>query len=142
MKKIRITIIVICTIIMIPSIIRAIPDLRNDYGSNADIYKVDQVLLIDDDEFIVERIIIDDDNTYLEYKLVRSEHGAAFPKNAISISNISAERLRHGGSSSSSKLWGEQGVIEFERTINVEEPVIIKFEWYDRENEVIINLIK
>lgn len=132
----------ICIIILSQSIILAIPNFEDDYSDDSIVYKINKSLSIDNDKFIVERLIMDDKDIYIEYKLITFEKGWTFPDSAITLINSKGKELQGRGSFSSGKIWGEQGVLKYDCDIKDGETIIVRFEWYDRKSDLLIHLSK
>lgn len=142
MKIVRRIITFICILFLIPEIFRVIPNLKVEYSDKSIIYEINQSLLIDNDKFIVNRLITDDNYTYIEYKVIRFEEGWSFPESAISLIDSKGKKLQQRGSHSSGKVWGSEGVIKFEPAIKDVEPIILRFECYDRRYDLSLKLSK
>ncbi|GMQ57363.1 hypothetical protein AN1V17_17580 [Vallitalea sediminicola] len=141
MKILRRVIIVICMIFILSDSTILLPDSKGKYSDEAIIYDINKNMLIDNDKFIVERLILDDGITYMEYKLIRNEQGWSFNNGALEIRNQENEIFKYRGGWSSGKLWGEQGVLEFSK-IKITDNIIIKYEQYDRLVEMTVDVSK
>ncbi|WP_273319806.1 hypothetical protein [Vallitalea guaymasensis] len=141
MKILRRVIIVICMMFILSKSTILLPDSEGKYSDEAIIYDINKNMLIDNDKFVVDRFIIDDGKTYMEYKLIRIEQGWSFSETALQIKNDENEIFEYRGGGSSSKLWGEQGVLEFSK-IEITDNIIIKYEQYDRIFEMTVDTSK
>jgi hypothetical protein len=148
LKSLRRSIIVICTILLIPLVFTSFPKGKyfNDElkalvkNGKAEVIEVNKKIYIDKDTIYIERIINTDTQTILRYKIVE-EPGWSFPNNSIVLYDDAGKKYQ-GGGASSGKFWGEEGIIDYEKISKASKKITIRLEWYDRVGEVIIPINK
>lgn len=149
-KRLRRAIIAICLVILTISGFESLPESK--YGDKslktlvntkkAQVIEVGEEMKIDKDTILIKRIINTEDKTYIRYALVRFEQGWSFSGGAINIFDDKGNQYRYNGGQSSGKLWGQDGLISFDRINEDAKYITLKLEWYDRKNEMKILLEK
>lgn len=148
MKVLRRSIIVICSVLLIPLVFTSFPNGKyfNDElktlvkSGKAEVIEVNKKIPIDNDTIYIERIINTDTQTILRYKIVE-EPGWSFPSNVLLLYD-DAGKKHQGGGASSGRFWGEDGIINYERISKASKEITIRLEWYDRVGEVVIPIDK
>lgn len=143
MKAFRRTVIVICAILLIPLIFCSISEGKYFYkelkakvdNGIARVIEVNKKLKIDDDAIIIQRIIITDKNTYVRVRYVQSQPGWSFPLSSIVLYDNKGKVDYYAGEGSG-RLWGEEGINEYNQIGNDCKKIIIKLQWYDRKQEL------
>ncbi|WP_278246520.1 DUF5643 domain-containing protein [Clostridium lundense] len=97
---------------------------------------------IDEDTIFIKRIINTEDKTYIRYAVITKEQGWSFPGGIIKIFDDKGKQYRNHGGGSSGKVWGQDGLIHFDKLKKDAKYIKLKVEWYDRENELKISLGK
>jgi len=105
-------------------------------SGKAEVIEVNKKIKIDKDTIYIERIINTDTQTNVRYKIVE-EPGWSFSNIALALYDEKGKKQYQGGGSSG-KLWGEDGIISYERIDKASKEIRIKLEWYDRVGEVSI----
>lgn len=149
-KRLRRTIIAICLGILTISAFMSLPESK--YGSKslktlvdtkkAQVIEVGKKMEIDKDTILIKRIINTEDKTYIRYALERFEQGWSLSEGAINIFDDKGNQYRYNGGQSSGKLWGQDGLISFDRINEDAKYITLKLDWYDRKNEMKISLEK
>lgn len=143
MKKIRRTLITILIIILIPSILMAIPGVHKQYSKDATKIKVNKIMKIENDRLIINSIVFDDDYTYINYSLLRKYPGCNFPSGLIKIYDDKGNEITNNGGNCSSKTWGQQGIMVLEKfSLKEVDSLLLKFQLFDIESELLIDLKK
>lgn len=142
-KVFRRVIITICIILLIPLLISSIPEgkyfnneLKGKVKSGAaQVIEVNKKWKIDDDTIIIQRIINTDKNTYVRVRYVQDQPGWSFPLETIELYDDRGKK--HMGSGEEiGKLWGEEGIIEYDRTSADCKEITLKLQRYDRKMEL------
>ena len=149
-KGVRRAIIVICLLILAIGGFYSIPkgkyfdDSIEELINNkkAEVIEVHKKMKIDEDSFIVKRIINAEDSTYIRYSLIRLEGGWSFPGTSIEVTDNNGKEYFNHGESSSGKLWGQEGLIRIDKIDEGAKYIIVKFNCYDRKSEVKISLLE
>lgn len=110
--------------------------------NKAQVIEVDKSFKIDKDTLLIKRIINTEDKTYLRYAFIRKEQGWSFPAGAIKLFDDKECEYWNGGGGWSGKIWGQDGIIEYERLRDDVEYITLKYDLYDRSNELKISLKK
>lgn len=142
MKVLRRFIIIMCIILLIPLLIASIPEgkyfnkeLQGKVKTGvAQVIEVNKKWKIDDDTIIIQRIIITDKNTYLRVSYVRNENGWSFPLESIELYD-NKQKINISSDEEIGKLWGEDGLNEYERLSAGCKEITLKLQWYDRKME-------
>lgn len=145
LKAFRRSVIIICTILLIPLIFCSIPEgkyfnkeLNAKVNSGAaKVIEVNKKLKLDNDTIIIQRIIITDKNTYVRMRYVQSQMGWSFPFSAIELYDDKGKVDYYGGEDAG-KLWGEEGIDKYNQISNDCKKITIKLQWYDRKQELVI----
>lgn len=106
----------------------------------AEVIEVNRKLNIDGDIIYIERIINTDTETNIRYRTLEKP-GWSFPGSVLVLYDDNGKKLI-GGSTSSGWLWGQDGLIIYERINKDSKELTIKLEWYDRSGEIIIPIVK
>lgn len=109
-------------------------------ANEAQVIEVGKAMKIDKSTIYIKRIINTSDKTYIRYSFVRLEQGWSFPDGALKMFDDSGKEYHYEGGESFGKLWGQDGLIEFDRVDKDSKHITIKFDWYDRKNELTISL--
>lgn len=143
LKVFRRAIIIICSILLIILLIMSIPegkyinkDLQGKVNNGAaKVIEVNKEWDIDNDKVIIQRIIITDKNTYLRIRYIQRQTGWSFPFSSIELYDNKGRKNVISGESIG-KLWGEEGVNEYERVSDNSKELTLKLQLYDRNREL------
>lgn len=108
-------------------------------AGEAQVIEVGQEMKIDKDTINIKRIINTQDKTYIRYNLVRLESGWSFSESALKIFDDKGNEYISMSGGWSGKLWGQDGLIQIDRISKDSKYIIIKIDWYDRQNELKIS---
>lgn len=143
MEKVRRSLIVILVIILIPSIFMSIPNSNKQYNKDATKIKINKIMKIDNDRLLINNIVFDDDYNYINYALLRKNPGWSFSASIIKIYDDKGNEIINNGGNSSSKTWGQQGIMVLEKfSLKEVDSLLLKFQFHDRESELLIDLKK
>lgn len=153
-KKLRNTIIVICVLILIPTVLSigvlylGIP--KGKYGTpqikelvkdnKAEVIEVNKKMSIDDDTLLIRRIIITEDKTYLRYTYFYEEMGWSFNNYSLTIYDDKNREYKCNSNGSAGLIIGEDGTMGFEKIEAGFNELTLKYNLYNREYE--INLLE
>lgn len=151
MRLMRRSIIVICSILIIPLIILALASFPKGkyFNSNlkvlvkngkADVIEVNKKIKIDKDTIYIERIINTDTETNLIYKVIEVP-GWSFSESALVLYDEKGKKNQKGGESIG-KIWGQDGIIIYDRINKNSKKITISLEWFDRRGKVVIPIGK
>lgn len=148
-KFLRRSIIIICAILLIISNINIFPESKYYYdeiknqvsAKKAEDIEINKSMTIDKDKIIIERIIIAKDAVYLRYSTRMNGLGWSFcDGNAIKMYDDKQHLYICTGGGTSGKIWGQDGVIEFEKLDKDARYIVLKLDWYDRKDEIKVPL--
>ncbi|MCX0359118.1 hypothetical protein LI056_14090 [Clostridium perfringens] len=109
----------------------------------AEVIEPNQKIKIDDDYLIIKRIINTEDESYIRYKQVRTTLGWSFSESIFRIFDDNGEEYIKTAISSSTSFWVTEGLILLDKKIKEDvKYLIIKIDWYDRQNKIKIPLNK
>ena len=92
---------------------------------------------------IIKRIINTEDESYIRYKQVRTTLGWSFSESIFRIFDDNGEEYIKTAISSSTSFWVTEGLILLDKKIKEDvKYLIIKIDWYDRQNKIKIPLNK
>lgn len=142
MKVLRRVIIVICIILLIPLLIISVPEEKYFYNDlkdkvkigTAQVIEVNKKWKIDDSTIIIQRIISTNKNVYVRFRYVENKSGWSFPSNSIELYDDKGKKYMVAGEDIG-KLWGEEGINEYDRPSADCKEIILKLQLYDRKME-------
>jgi len=149
-KGLRKVIITICLIILVVSGFSNLPESKY-YNKDikglvnekkAQVIEVGKGFKIDKDTIRIKRIINTQDKTYIRYAVIINEPGWSFSAGAIKVFDDKGRQYENHGGGFSGKIWGQDGIIEYERLGEDVKYITLKLEWYDRKNQLKISLGK
>lgn len=151
MRVLRRSIIVICSIFLIPLIILVFASFpRGKYftsnlkaqvkSGKADVIEVNKKIKIDNDTIFIERIINTATETTLRYKVIEAP-GWSFSNSALVLYDEKRKKNQKSGESIG-KIWGEDGIISYDRIDKESKEITISLEWFDRRGNVVIPIRK
>jgi hypothetical protein len=108
----------------------------------AQVIEVGKAMKIDKSTIYIKRIINTSDKTYIRYSFIRLEQGLSFPDGEFKVFDNIGKEYHYEGGESSSKIWGQDGLIEIDRIDKNSKHITIKFDRFDRKNELTISLGK
>ncbi|MGU8760461.1 DUF5643 domain-containing protein [Clostridium perfringens] len=150
-KVIRRLIILVCLItlcfigfICLPKSKYYFKDIRSLVNEvKAEVIEPNQKIKIDDDYLIIKRIINTEGESYIRYKQVRTTLGWSFSESIFRIFDDNGEEYIKTSISSSTSFWVTEGLILLDKKIKEDKKyLIIKIDWYDRQNKIKIPLNK
>lgn len=148
-KKLRRTIIVICSIIIALHVFLSIPkgkyfhdNLRDLVKSNkAEVLEVGKSLKLDNDKILIKRIIICEDEIHIRYAYVAHEEGWSFSGISLKIYDDNGNLYESQSASSTGRSWGSDGLITVDNDRKTQS-LTLKIDHYDRHSELTVPLIK
>lgn len=139
---------IVCLIILLPSVFFSIPDRKYCSTKLEELVKIEKAQVveinkkgdIDNYKFIVNRIINTNNDTYIKYTYIGD--GFGWPLWTSNFTIIDNENRIYQGvnGGSSEKLWGQQGLIIFERIDENKSPFFLVYNKFDREMKIPISL--
>lgn len=144
MKVFRRSIIIICSVLLIPIIVSSIPSGKyfDSYwkkemtSNNAKVIEVNKSWKIDNASIIIQSVILNDKYAYIRSRYVSFERGWSFPLQAIEIYDDKGKKYMNVGSVGEGKLWGEEGMAKYEKIPKDCKEIILKLKYYDRKVEM------
>lgn len=119
------------------------PELKSQVEKGtAQVIEVNKSFKIDRDKMKIMRLIKTADRTYIRFALIKKEEGWTFPDSSIKIIDDKGREYQCYGGGSSGKAWGEEGLLQTEPIAEDISQITIKFQWFDRENHLVIPLAK
>lgn len=144
MKILRRTIIIICSILLIPLIISSVPSTKY-FGStwkkqmtsdNAKVIEVNKRWKIDNASIIIQRVIITDKHAYIRSRCISFDPGWSFPLDSIEMYDDNGKRYMNVGSEGKGKPWGGEEITEYEKIPKDCKEITLKLQCYDRKREL------
>lgn len=105
-------------------------------SNNAKVIEVNKKLKIDNASIIIQRVALTDKHTYIRSRYVSFEQGWSFPLEVIEIYDDKGKRYISTASTGEGKLWGEEGIAEYEKIPKDCKEIILKLQYYDRKAEL------
>ncbi|WP_234117276.1 DUF5643 domain-containing protein [Clostridium hydrogenum] len=144
MKKFRRTIIIICSILLIPIILTSIPSGKylNSYwkkimiGENAKVIEVNKKWKIDNASIIIQRVIITDKHVYIRARYVSLEIGWSFDFGSIEMYDDKGKRYFNSTGEGRGKLWGGEEITQYEKVPKDCKEITLRLQCYDRKAEL------
>lgn len=144
LKILRRAIIIICSILLIPLIMSSIPSVKyfdstwkkQMISDNAKVIEVNKKWKIDNASIIIQSVILTDKHVYIRSRYVSFEQGWSFPLEAIEIYDDKGKKYMNVGSTDEGKLWGEEGMAEYEKIPKTCKEITLKLQYYDRKAEL------
>lgn len=144
LKILRRAIIIICCVLLIPLIMASAPSTKyfdNTWkkqmtSDNAKIIEVNKKWKIDNASIIIQRVILTDKHAYIRAKYVSLEIGWSFDLGSIEIYDDNGKRYMNVASEDKGKLWGEEGITEYEKIPKDCKEITLKLQYYDRKAEL------
>lgn len=149
-KALRRSIITVCILVLALSWANSFPESKYYYDNmkeqvkegKAKVIEVDKALNFDNDKFYIRRIINTEDKTYIRFSYIKKEQGWSFPDSSISIVDDKGNIYPSHGSGASGKMWGQEGLMSFDRINSDAKQITVKLNWFDRNDQMMISLEK
>jgi len=149
MKVLRRAIILICLLFLIREAVYAWPEgkyydatLKNKVKNNqATVIELNKKGKFDGNTFAAQRIINTSDKTYLRYRLVSDGRGWSFA-GSFKLYDANHKEYKSFSGGSHGKLWGQEGLIIFDKLPESTKEATLVVENYDRKLELKLLLDK
>jgi hypothetical protein len=150
MKGLRRAIIVICVLLLGVKVFQNLPESKYYFEDlktlvdtkKAQVIEVGKGMKIDKDTVFIKRIINTQDNTCIRYTFIRLEQGWSFPDSTIKMFDDKGRQYLYDSAGSSGKMWGQDGLIMFDRLNDDVKYITLKIDCYDIKSELKISLGK